>query len=72
MLFRSYAKANLGGTAAYISGYNDTEKTKIISAGYNLGPVVINAQARETKALGGSTTTNGDPKDAIIKVSTKF
>jgi len=68
----TYAKASLGGTAAYISGYNDTEKTKIISAGYNLGPVVINAQARETKALGGSTTTNGDPKDAIIKVSTKF
>jgi len=45
-----YAKADLGGTASYITGYTDTETTKIISAGYNLGPVVVSAQARETKA----------------------
>jgi len=67
-----YGKADLGGTASYISGYTDAEKIKIISAGYNLGPVVVNAQVRETKSLGGSASVNGEPKDAIVKVSTKF
>jgi len=66
----TYGKADLGGTV--ISGYTDTEKTKIISAGYNLGPVVVNAQARSTTAIGGSSSVNGDAKDAIVKVSTKF
>lgn len=66
----TYGKADLGGTT--ISGYGDTEKTKIISAGYNLGPVVVNAQARSTTAIGGSSSVNGDAKDAIVKVSTKF
>jgi len=66
----TYAKADLGGTT--ISSYGDTEKTKIISAGYNLGPVVVNAQARQTTNIGGSSSVNGDAKDAIVKVSTKF
>jgi predicted porin len=68
-----YAKADLSGDAGTMAVTNtDTEKTKIISIGYNMGPVVINAQARDTTAVGGNKTTNGDAKDGIIKVSTKF
>ena len=67
-----YAKADLSGNAVAAGTNNDTEKTKIISIGYNMGPVVVNAQGRDTKNLGGSGTINGDAKDAIIKVSTKF
>jgi hypothetical protein len=68
-----YAKADLSGDAGTLAATNtDTEKTKIISVGYNMGPVVINAQARETSAVGGNKTVNGDSKDGIIKVSTKF
>jgi len=67
-----YAKADISGDATVATGNTDTEKTKIISIGYNMGPVVINAQARDTTAVGGNKTTNGDAKDGIIKVSTKF
>jgi hypothetical protein len=67
-----YAKAELNGNSANALANTDTEKTKIISVGYNMGPVVLNAQARDTKAVGGSSTTNGDARDAIIKLSTKF
>jgi len=67
-----YAKADLGGNAPNALANTDTEKTKIISLGYNMGPVVLNAQARDTKAVGGSSGTNGDARDAIIKLSTKF
>ena len=67
-----YAKADISGDAAVATGNADTEKTKIISIGYNMGPVVINAQARDTSAVGGNKATNGDAKDGIIKVSTKF
>jgi len=67
-----YAKADLGGNASNATTNTDTEKTKIISLGYNMGPVVVNAQARDTKALGGSTASNGDARDAIVKISTKF
>jgi len=68
-----YAKADLSGDAGTMAATNaDTEKTKIISVGYNMGPVVINAQARDTTAVGGNKTVNGDAKDGIIKVSTKF
>jgi len=67
-----YAKADLSGDSNLATTNIDTEKTKIISVGYNMGPVVINAQGRETKNLGGSGAVNGDAKDAIIKVSTKF
>jgi len=68
-----YGKAHLGGTSSLVATANqDTEKTKIISAGYNLGPVVVNAQVRETTNIGGSGSVNGDAKDAIVKVSTKF
>ena len=67
-----YAKAELGGNSANAIANTDTEKTKIISLGYNMGPVVLNAQARDTKAVGGSSGTNGDARDGIIKLSTKF
>jgi hypothetical protein len=67
-----YAKAELGGNSANALANTDTEKTKIISVGYNMGPVVLNAQARDTKAVGGSSGTNGDARDGIIKLSTKF
>jgi Gram-negative porin len=67
-----YAKADLGGDSAVALANVESEKTKIIAIGYNMGPVVINAQARDTKAVGGSSTNTGDAKDGIIKVSTKF
>jgi hypothetical protein len=67
-----YAKAELGGNATNATTNTDTEKTKIISIGYNMGPVVLNAQARDTKSVGGSSATNGDARDGIIKLSTKF
>jgi Gram-negative porin len=67
-----YAKADMGGDSLLASANQDTEKTKIISVGYNMGPVVVNAQARETVAVGGNATTNGNAKDGIIKISTKF
>jgi len=67
-----YAKADLGGNAPNATANTDTEKTKIISIGYNMGPVVLNAQARDTKAVGGSSASNGDARDGIIKLSTKF
>jgi len=67
-----YAKAELGGNSANALANTDTEKTKIISLGYNMGPVVLNAQARDTKAVGGSSSANGDARDGIIKLSTKF
>jgi len=51
-----YGKASLGGNSANALANIDTEKTKIISVGYNMGPVVVNAQARDTKAVGGSST----------------
>jgi len=67
-----YAKADLSGNATNATTNTDTEKTKIISIGYNMGPVVVNAQARDTKAVGGSSGTNGDARDGIVKISTKF
>jgi len=67
-----YAKADMGGDSTLAASNQDTEKTKIISVGYNMGPVVVNAQARETVAVVGSATTNGNAKDGIIKISTKF
>jgi len=67
-----YAKAELGGNSTNALANTDTEKTKIISVGYNMGPVVVNAQARDTKAVGGSSGTNGDARDGIVKISTKF
>jgi hypothetical protein len=47
------------------------EKIKIAAIGYNLGPVVINTEYTDTENLRGSTA-NGDSKEVIVKVSTKF
>ena len=47
------------------------EKIKIAAIGYNLGPVVINTEYTDTENLRGSAA-NGDTKEVIVKVSTKF
>jgi hypothetical protein len=47
------------------------EKIKLISLGYNLGPVAVNATIRDVENQGGSTS-NGDSQDAIVRLSTKF
>ena len=47
------------------------EKTKLISLGYNLGPVAVNATIRDTENVGG-VAANGDSRDAIVRLSTKF
>jgi hypothetical protein len=67
-----YAKADIGGDTTVATQNTETEKTKIISVGYNMGPVVINAQGRDTKNVGGKDSVNGSARDGIIKVSTKF
>jgi len=67
-----YAKADMSGNSAAAVLAPDTEKTKIISIGYNMGPVVVNAQARQTDNVSGNSATNGDAKDGIVKISTKF
>jgi len=58
------------GKADKTAGTAD-EKIKLISLGYNLGPVVLNATVRDVDNIGG-VTTNGDSRDAIVKLSTKF
>jgi len=67
-----YAKADMSGNSAAAVLAPDSEKTKIISIGYNMGPVVVNAQARQTDNVSGNSATNGDAKDGIVKISTKF
>jgi hypothetical protein len=47
------------------------EKIKLISLGYNLGPVAVNATVRDIENQGG-LTSNGDSQDAIVRLSTKF
>jgi hypothetical protein len=37
-----------------------------------MGPVVLNGQYRETDNVSGASSVNGDAKDAIVKLSTKF
>jgi len=57
------AESSLAGTA--------DEKIKLISLGYNLGPVAVNATVRDVQNQGG-LTSNGDSQDAIVRLSTKF
>ena len=59
-----YGKADLSTASV-------DEKIKIAAIGYNLGPVVINTEYTDTENLRGSTA-NGDTKEVIVKVSTKF
>jgi hypothetical protein len=47
------------------------EKTKLISLGYNLGPVAVNATIRDVENIAG-LESNGDSRDAIVRLSTKF
>ena len=47
------------------------EKIKLVSLGYNLGPVAVNATIRDVENQGG-LTSNGDSQDAIVRLSTKF
>jgi len=47
------------------------EKIKLISLGYSLGPVAVNATVRDVENQGG-LTANGDSQDAIVRLSTKF
>jgi hypothetical protein len=61
----TYAKAE-SSTADTVD-----EKTKLISLGYNLGPVAVNATIRDVENVAG-LTANGDSQDAIVRLSTKF
>ena len=56
---------------ADVTGGTVDEKIKIAAIGYNLGPVVINAEYTDTENLAG-VATNGDSQEVIVKVSTKF
>jgi hypothetical protein len=47
------------------------EKIKLISLGYNLGPVAVNATIRDVENIAG-LASNGDSQDAIVRLSTKF
>jgi len=47
------------------------EKIKLISLGYNLGPVAVNATVRDVENIAG-VASNGDSRDAIVRLSTKF
>jgi predicted porin len=67
-----YAKAEMSGNSTAALASVDTEKSKIVSIGYNMGPVVLNGQYRETDNVSGASSVNGDAKDAIVKLSTKF
>jgi len=47
------------------------EKIKLISLGYSLGPVVVNTTVRDVENQAG-LIANGDSRDAIVRLSTKF
>jgi hypothetical protein len=50
------------------------EKIKLISMGYNLGPVALNATIRDVENIAGKEGSGalGDSRDAIVRLSTKF
>ena len=50
------------------------EKIKLISLGYNLGPVALNATIRDVENIAGKEGSGalGDSRDAIVRLSTKF
>jgi hypothetical protein len=60
----TYGKADKSDTTV-------DEKIKLISLGYNLGPVAVNATIRDVENIAGSAS-NGDSQDAIVRLSTKF
>jgi hypothetical protein len=61
----TYGKAESSATGTV------DEKIKLISLGYNLGPVAVNATIRDVENQAG-LTSNGDSQDAIVRLSTKF
>lgn len=62
--------ATYGRATTDLAGAPETEKTKIVALGYNLGPVVLNAQYQDVDSAGGLANT--DAESFIIKASTLF
>ena len=61
---RSEAETSVAGNA--------DEKVNMYAAGYNLGPVVLQAQHRDGKGLGGTAGSTGEGQVTSIMISTKF
>jgi hypothetical protein len=61
---RSIAETNVAG--------NVDEKVNMYAAGYNLGPVVLQAQHRDGQGLGGTTGDAGKGQVTSVMISTKF
>ena len=61
---RSIAETNVAG--------NVDEKVNMYAAGYNLGPVVLQAQHRDGKGLGGTAGASGEGQVTSVMISTKF
>jgi len=54
-----------------VSG-NETEKVDMFAVGYNLGPVVLQAQHKDAKGVGGSAGDVGKGTITQVMLSTKF
>ena len=65
----TYGKSDSTDTSATAD-----EKIKLISLGYNLGPVALNATIRDVNNIAGKEGSGalGDSRDAIVRLSTKF
>jgi hypothetical protein len=61
---RSIGETNVAG--------NVDEKVNMFAAGYNLGPVVLQAQHRDGKGLGGTAGATGEGQVTSVMISTKF
>jgi len=61
---RSIAETNVAG--------NVDEKVNMYAAGYNLGPVVLQAQHRDGQGLGGGSGDAGKGQVTSVMISTKF
>ena len=61
---RSEAETSVAGNA--------DEKVNMYAAGYNLGPVVLQAQHRDGKGLGGTAGSTGEGQVTSVMISTKF
>lgn len=61
---RSIAETNVAG--------NVDEKVNMYAAGYNLGPVVLQAQHRDGQGLGGTSGDAGKGQVTSVMISTKF
>jgi len=61
---RSIGETNVAG--------NVDEKVNMFAAGYNLGPVVLQAQHRDGQGLGGTSGDAGKGQVTSVMISTKF